>query len=203
MKILLAFGAAALAALSTPALLPSVQGVRQEPAQPDPAEMLKLFAKYTTVGEEHRLLERFIGEWDAQSSMIMGDQRSTTKGSATFRWKVEGRWLESEWRGEMMGMPVVSHGWLGYDKFKMSYVMTCITSLDTAMNEAEGDLTPDGKALVMYGTLDEYLSGEHDKMVKYVYRFVSADEIVFEVHDLPIGEVNTQVMEFRFTRKKG
>jgi hypothetical protein len=55
----------------------------------------------------------------------------------------------------------------------------------------------------MYGTLDEYLSGEHDKMVKYVYRFVSADEIVFEVHDLPIGEVNTQVMEFRFTRKKG
>jgi hypothetical protein len=203
MKILLAFGAAALAALSTPALLPSVQGVRQEPAQPDPAEMLKLFAKYTTVGEEHRLLERFIGEWDAQSSMIMGDQRSTTKGSATFRWKVEGRWLESEWRGEMMGMPVVSHGWLGYDKFKMSYVMTSITSLDTAMNEAEGDLTPDGKALVMYGTLDEYLSGEHDKMVKYVYRFVSADEIVFEVHDLPIGEVNTQVMEFRFTRKKG
>ena len=203
MKILLAFGAAALAALSTPALLPSVQGVRQEPAQPDPAEMLKLFAKYTTVGEEHRLLERFIGEWDAQSSMIMGDQRSTTKGSATFRWKVEGRWLESEWRGEMMGMPVVSHGWLGYDKFKMSYVMTSITSLDTAMNEAEGDLTPDGKALVMYGTLDEYLSGEHDKMVKYVYRFVSADEFVFEVHDLPIGEVNTQVMEFRFTRKKG
>ena len=203
MKILLAFGAAALAALSTPALLTPVQEVRQEPAQPDPAEMMKLFAKYTKVGEEHRLLERFIGEWDAESSMIMGDQRSTTKGSATFRWKVEGRWIESEVRSEMMGFPVVSHGWLGYDRFKMSYVMTSITSFDTAMNEAEGDLTPDGKALVMYGTLDEYLSGEHDKMVKYVYRFVSADEIVFEVHDLPIGEVNTQVMEFRFTRKKG
>jgi hypothetical protein len=203
MKIFVALCAAALAAVSSPALLQPARDVRQEPAQPDPAEMLKLFAKYTTLGEEHRLLERFIGEWDAQSSMIMGDQRSTTKGSATFRWKVEGRWLESEWRGEMMGMPVVSHGWLGYDKFKMSYVMTSITSLDTAMNEAEGDLTPDGKALVMYGTLDEYLSGEHDKMVKYVYRFVSADEIVFEVHDLPIGEVNTQVMEFRFTRKKG
>jgi hypothetical protein len=203
MKILLAFGAAALAAVSTPALLTPVQAVRQEPAQPDPAEMMKLFAKYTTVGEEHRLLERFVGEWDAESSMIMGDQRSTTKGSATFRWKVDGRWLESEVRSEMMGMPVVSHGWLGYDRFKMSYVMTSITSFDTAMNEAEGDLTPDGKALVMYGTLDEYLTGEHDKMVKYVYRFVSADEIVFEVHDLPIGEVNTQVMEFRFTRKKG
>jgi hypothetical protein len=203
MKILLAFGAAALAAISTPVLLTPVQEARQEPARPDPAEMMKLFAKYTTVGEEHRLLERFVGEWDAESSMIMGAERSTTKGSATFRWKVEGRWLESEWRGEMMGIPVVSHGWLGYDRFKMSYVMTNITSFDTAMNEAEGDLTPDGKALVMYGTLDEYLTGEHDKMVKYVYRFVSADEIVFEVHDLPIGEVNTQVLEYRFTRKKG
>jgi hypothetical protein len=39
-------------------------------------------------------------------------------------------------------------------------------------------------------------------MVKNVYRFVDADTIVLEVHDLPIGETNTQVIEFKYTRAK-
>jgi hypothetical protein len=43
----------------------------------------------------------------------------------------------------------------------------------------------------MYGTLDEYLTGEHDKMVKSVWRFVSDDEMRLEVHDLAIGESNS------------
>ena len=53
----------------------------------------------------------------------------------------------------------------------------------------------------MYGTLDEYLTGEHDKMVKTIWRFISKDEMVMEVHDLHIGEKNTQVIEIRYTRK--
>ena len=50
--------------------------------------------------------------------------------------------------------------------------------------------------------LDEYLTGEHDKMVKSVFRFVSEDEMKLEVHDLPIGESNTKVVEITYTRAK-
>ena len=49
-------------------------------------------------------------------------------------------------------------------------------------------------------TLDEYLTGEHDKMVKYVWRFSSKDKMVLEVHDLPIGENNTKVLEISYAR---
>jgi serine/threonine protein kinase len=49
-------------------------------------------------------------------------------------------------------------------------------------------------------TLDEYLTGEVAKMVKYVWRFESADRFVIEVHDLPIGENNTKVFEIVHTR---
>ena len=63
-------------------------------------------------------------------------------------------------------------------------------------------MDPSGKAILSYGTLDEYLTGEHDKMVKYVWRFLSADEMILEVHDLPIGEKGTQVIEIRFKRRK-
>jgi len=164
--------------------------------------LVKRLTQYTTPGAEHRLLERFVGEWEARTSVVMGEQRVASRGTASFAWKEEGRWLESSWSGELAGQQVRAHGWLGYDLFKMSYVWTGITSYDTAMNHAEGDLSRDGRSLVLYGTLDEYLTGEHDKMVKYAYRFVSDDEIVLEVHDLPIGETGAQVMELRFTRKE-
>ena len=168
------------------------------------AEVMKLAAKFTAPGEQHALLGRLIGEWDATIQITMGPNPAPpTKGKATFAWKVDGRWVEGSFSGSMMGMPMTTYSWLGYDNFKQSYVWTAIGSLDTTMTHAEGDLTPDGESLLMYGTLDEYLTGEHDKMVKYAWRFISEDEIVVEVHDLPIGEENTKVIELRYTRAKG
>ena len=38
-------------------------------------------------------------------------------------------------------------------------------------------------------------------MVKYVYRFVSSTEMVLEIHDLPIGLENTQVVEIKFEKR--
>jgi hypothetical protein len=99
-------------------------------------------------------------------------------------------------------MPYEAVSTLGYDNFKQSFVLSTVSSMDTAMHYAEGDLTQGGDALLVYGTLDEYLTGEHDKMVKTVFRFLSDDEMVMEVHDLPIGETNTKVVEFRFTREQ-
>ena len=68
------------------------------------------------------------------------------------------------------------------------------------MRNSQGDMDPGGKAILMYGTLDEYLPGEVGKMVKSVFRFESKDKIILEVHDLPIGENNTKVFEIVYTR---
>ena len=100
-----------------------------------------------------------------------------------------------------MGRAMQSFSIMGYDNFKMSYVVTSVSSMDTAMNRAEGDMDPSGKAMLLYGTLDEYLTGEHDKMVKTVWRFPADDKMIMEIHDLPIGEKNTKVVEIVFTKK--
>lgn len=124
------------------------------------------------------------------------------KGTAEFSWLMPGRWLQNRARGTMMGQQAEFFYLIGYDNFKMSYVTTTVSNFDTAMLRFEGDMTQDGKALISYGTLDEYTTGEHDKMVKSVWRFLDADTIVLEVHDLPIGEVNTKVFEIKYTRAK-
>jgi len=166
-------------------------------------EMMQKAARFTQPGDAHKLLERFVGKWQTQTRFFMGDKPSPPEqGSAEWKWLMPGRWLQSHSQGKFMGQEVEQFYLLGYDNFRMSYVATGITSIDTAMNRFEGDATQDGKSLIAYGTLDEYLTGEHDKMVKYAFRFVDADKIVLEVHDLGIGEQNSKVVEVSYTRSK-
>lgn len=184
-------------------LLPHWRPAAESPAQGS-EQMEAAMAKVAAIvqpGPSHELLGRFLGKWKAELGMSMGGPATTTSGSIEFTWLMEGRWLQSSWSTSMMGMPLISHAWLGYDNFKQSFVTTQVSSMDTAMIRLEGDLDPGGKTLILYGTLDEYLTGEHDKMIKNVWRFLSEKEMILEVHDLPIGEQNTKVFEVRMTRE--
>jgi hypothetical protein len=176
-------------------------------AQGDPAkqmqEEMKKAARFTQPGENHKILERFLGKWDTEVQMFQGSKGMPVgKGTAEFSWLMPGRWLQSHGKVPFGPQTMETFYLLGYDNFKMSFVATGVSSFDTAMNRFEGDMTPDGKALIAYGTIDEYLTGENDKMVRYVWRFIDADKFTLEIHDLPIGEVNTKVLEIAYTRAK-
>ncbi len=177
-----------------------------KPEQPSPDDVAAMWAKaapFLKLGEHHKVLEKFMGKWKMETRFSMfGQTGPPEKGSSETKWLMDGRWLQSKWKSKIMGVPSDGFMIMGYDNFKMSYVFTMVSSADTAMLRAEGDMDPDGKTLLMYGTMDEYLTGEHDKMVKYVWRFESDDKIVMEIHDLPIGEKNTKVFEVVSTRVK-
>jgi hypothetical protein len=180
----------------------AAQSVDPEKAKADMAAMMEKAKRFTQPGEKHQALERFIGTWTTETRFFMaGKPTPAEKGTASTTWLIPGRWLKSESSGTMMGRAWQSFVLLGYDNFKQSYVMTTVSNMDTAMSHAEGDIDPATGALIAYGTIDEYLTGEHDKMVRYVWRFPAANRIVLEVHDLPIGEANTKVVEIAFTRK--
>ncbi len=192
-------------ALALCLVLPALAGAEEAPA-PEQVDMQKMMERVRTLtqpGRQHKELGRFLGEWTTEFKITMaGVDMPADKGTATFSWLMEGRWLKMEGRGTQMGMPAQTFMILGYDNFKMSYVTAGVSSVDTALTTSEGDMDPGGKALITYGTLDEYTTGEHDKMVRYVWRFPTEDKILLEIHDLPIGEKNTKVVEITFDRKK-
>lgn len=163
--------------------------------------MLAKAKKYIEPGKHHKELERFLGKWNIETRVFMGDQAGPPeKGTAEYTWLMPGRWLQGRWNGTFMGRPMEGFSLMGYDNFKQSFVAANVSNFDTAMNYLEGDMDPTGQALISYGTLDEYLTGEHDKMVKYVWRFPAPDKFILEIHDLPIGEKNTKVIEFTYTK---
>jgi hypothetical protein len=166
------------------------------------AEMMANAQRFTQPGEQHQVLRRFVGTWKSATHLVQGDQRGPGEpGTVTCDWLMDGRWLRTEMNGSMMGMPLRTFSLMGYDNFKHSFVTCDVNSMDTALRTSEGDLTQDGRRLITYGTLDEYLTGEHDKMVRYVWRFESDDRIVMEVHDLAIGDSGTQVVEVVMERR--
>ena len=186
-------------------LVSVIRAQDQKPPE-DTAEMAAMMAKAQKVmqpGEHHKALERFIGKWDTETRFFMGGQPTPPeKGTTETSWLMEGRWIQLKSKGTLMGMPFESLMIMGYDNFKKSYVTSFVSSFDTAMVCSEGDMNRDGTALLTYGTLDDYTTGELDKMVKSVWRFESEDKIVWEFHDLPIGETNTKVMDITSTRQK-
>ena len=187
------------AALATAALPMATTQQQQQPSAEEMQKMMEKAKKWTSPGPEHKKLEPLLGKWDVDSRI---GGAPAGKSKAEFSWQLEGRWLKEEVTGQLMAMPYKGFGLLGYDNFKQAYVATWIDGLNTYKLDSQGKFDQTGKTLILYGTMDEYLTGENDKMVKYVYRWKDNDHFNFEIHDLAIGEPNTLVVDMTYVRSK-
>lgn len=175
---------------------------------PSPDELQKQFQRWQATWEPskwHRLFERLIGEWETETSVYMqGPDGPAMKSSGTtkYEWEVPGKWVRYHGTGNMMGQPVEQFGTLGYDNFKQKFVAVFHDSLSTNLLTSEGTLNADGTTLMLWGSMDEPMTGQTDKSVRYDYVFESNDLFSIQVHDLHIGGPKTKVIEIRFTRKK-
>lgn len=152
----------------------------------------------------HARLKEILGSYDVTMKMYMapGQPPMESKGSAEFVWFADGKWLQETWSIEMLGQMVKGIAHLGYDNFKERYVWCKVDSMQTSMQMASGHFDQSGDNMILWGTIDEPMTPEQDKQVKYVYRGFGKDKFTLEVHDMMIGESNTKVLEFEYTRKK-
>jgi hypothetical protein len=198
---LIAFALGVALAVAVPKVAPRLQ--QEPPMSEEMKKMMEMGKQFTEPSEAHKKLADYVGTWSCDWKMSMGTGLAPVGTSkAVTSWLVPGKFIKTEIDGTMMGHPFKSFGFAGYDNFKKAYVRSIIDSQQTAILSAQGKLAQDGKTLIWYGTMDEYLTGENDKMVKYVVRWKDADHFIEEVHDLAIGETNTQVIELAFSRVK-
>lgn len=210
MKVLTLAAALATGALASAAY---VQAKQERFAYPVPKDMEEGMARWVQVNRPsaaHARLRELLGSYDMSMSMRGMDatQPSTeskgtsAKGTSDVTWLVEGKWLLAKSQVDMFGETVATTAILGYDNFKERYVWCTVDSLQTTLNTASGLFDRAGNDLILWGMIDEPMTPEQDKQVKYVYRGFGQDTCTFEVHDMMIGEPDTKVLEFRMTRKK-
>lgn len=161
------------------------------------------YIKMMAPGEKHEVLAYFIGDWTLNVKMFMGGpgtEAAEYPGTATYSWTMGKRFVRQVINGEFMGQPYNSEGFMGYDNFQKHYVSVGIDNISTAVSTLSGVYDKQNKAFVMYGAMDEPMTGEVAKTVKYVMRIKDQNHFVGEMHDPIYGLGDTKVMEIHYTR---
>ncbi|MDK9700273.1 MAG: DUF1579 domain-containing protein [bacterium] len=152
-------------------------------------EMFALWQKYASPSKPHESFKKLEGDWKAEMKMFMGPDAPPQQSSSVCSYEsvMEGRFLQFHYTGKMMDMPYEGIGYLGYDNFKQKYNLFWIDNMTTAIIIAYGEASADGKTITLMGKMDEPTTGEKDKDVKYVYKFIDDNHHTFEIWDLLPG----------------
>jgi hypothetical protein len=168
----------------------------------DKAAMEKWMAA-ATPGTPHKNLATMAGTWDTtvKSWMKPGAPPMESSGTSEQKMVLDGRFLEQQFSGNMMGQPFHGLGYNGYDNVKKKYVATWMDSMGTMVMIMEGTADPTGKVVTYTGTFDDVVTGKPAK-VKSVMTTVDPDHLTFEMWGPdPAGKVY-KTMEMHYTRKK-
>jgi Protein of unknown function (DUF1579) len=178
----------------------SMSGDKKMPSQ---EEMMARWKASMTPGDMHKKLEIFVGSWNTEVKVWMNGHNSmpaVSKGTARYSLIYGGRYLKQEFKGEMMGRPYAGLGYTAYDNMKKKYTGTWIDNMGTSISTMEGTLDDGETTLTLTGKMDEPMTGEMNRDVKYVLHIIDKNKHVFEAYDDAMGAEPT--MQITYTRKK-
>ena len=204
MVALAAVGAGSMVAFTQPPKDPPKQPDAKPAHQmtPDMAEMMKALEASATPGPNHKLLERWVGRWDTTMKVMMpGAPAMESRGTAEFSWLMEGRWLQEKMTGDMMGHPMQGFSITGYDNFNKCFVSTWVDNHTTMMVHSSGSMDRSGKVLTMFGKMDEPMTGEHNKTVRFQTTIIDEDTHRLNIDEVQYGQPFT-VLEITYKRAK-
>lgn len=189
-KILLFLPLAAVLAVFVARPLFSEEGAA--PAMPDSMKP----------GPENAALAKLAGKYDVAGKFWMqpGADPIDSKGTATFTSIMDGRFVQQDYEGEMMGMGYRGMGILGYDRLLKRYSEHWIDNLSTSPTYLTGTSADGGKTIEFSGKMPDPESGG-EVATRWVHTHKSDDQFVFEMY---VGEKGKEakIMELTYTRKK-
>jgi hypothetical protein len=154
-------------------------------------------------GPEHKVLAKLAGKWNASVKSWFGPgEPKETKGILTRKMIMNGLYLQENFKGDFLGMPLQGQGVMGYDINKKKYVMAWIDNFGTGISLNQGSYDPDAKTLTFMGEENNPMMGGKMK-TRDVLKIVSADEQFFEMFRTPLSTGKEfKVMEIAYTRIK-
>lgn len=181
------------------------QGKGSKSSMPSQEEMMKRWQEAATPGEGHKVLEALVGTWETSASTWMeGPDKppSVTTGKAESRWVLDGRFVQQDFSGEMMGQPMSGIGLTGYDNFKKKYVGFWIDNTSTAIYTMEGTIDKAGHVITLYGVSDDPMTGQKNKKVKYVTTIVDENHHTFDIFDVDQKGKARKVVSISYARSE-
>ena len=170
----------------------------------DSATAMKTMMEAGTPGPQHAMLAKANGNWTAETTMWMspGAPPVTAKSSATNKMLFDGRFQQTTFKGDFMGMPYEGTSINGYDNVKKVFFTTWIDNMSTFPMNMEGTWDEASKTINYKGKMICPGNGKECEM-REVYKFVDDNTHVMEMYgpDMQTGK-EYKNMEIKFTRNK-
>ncbi|MFZ2446848.1 MAG: DUF1579 domain-containing protein [Syntrophobacteraceae bacterium] len=154
----------------------------------DMQAIMEVYKKLAVPGEPHKLLAGRTGSWSTRNRYWTEPDKPPVEsaGACERKMLLDGRYLQEEFTGEMMGGPFAGIGITGYDNQSGKYVMAWIDSLSTGIYFFEGSAGADGRSIMMESHMNDPVKGP------MTWRGV-----------IKLVDDNTEVFDMRATDKNG
>lgn len=183
-------------------LLASIASAKKAEKQMDPQAMMETYKKLATPGEPHKQFASLAGSWMTQSKEWMepGKPPMESTGSVEMKMLLDGRFLQQEFSGNMMGQPYSGVGITAYDNLRKRYVSTWMDTMSTGIFTMEGTASADGKTITLKGNHVEPGGGQMTH--RAVWKLVDNNTQTFDMYGAHHGGKETKMMEIVYTRKQ-
>jgi len=174
---------------------------KKQEAKMDQQAMMDTYAKLATPGEPHKLFAGLAGSWTTKTKSWMepGKPPMESTGSAELKMLLDGRFLQQEFTGEMMGQPFSGVGINAYDNLRKRYVTSWIDTMGTGIFMMEGTASADGKTITMRGQHAELGGGQMTH--RAVWKIVDNNTQTFDMYGTHHHGKEMKMMEIAYTRK--
>jgi len=170
--------------------------------QTDPQAMMETYKKLATPGEPHKLFASLVGSWTTRTKEWMEPDKPPMEstGSAEMKMLLDGRFLQQQLTGDMMGQRYSGVGISAYDNLRKRYVTAWIDTMGTGIFMMEGTASADGKTITLKGQHAELGGGQMTH--RAVWKIVDSNTQTFDMYGTHGHDKETKMMEITYTRKQ-
>jgi hypothetical protein len=168
---------------------------------PSDAAAQEAYMKAATPGENHKILGNYVGDWTFTNKMWMAPGQPPVESGGTIHaeWILGGRYVQSVYKGNMMGMPFEGHGTDGYDNVAGKYVSSWVDNMGTGIMTSSGTCDAN-KVCTQSGDMLDPATGQKVTM-RSVISWVSDTSFKLEMYVKDASGNEMKMMEMVGTKK--
>ena len=168
------------------------------------AEEMAAMVKAGTPGKEHEMLAKCAGTFDAEVITKMSPEapEMKSKGKEKSEMVLDGRYLKTDFTGDMGGMQYAGTGLAGYDNVKKKWVSTWADSMSTGIMLSEGTADASGKTITYNGEFACPVENGKMKKFRQVMKLIDDDHHEFEMYMPDKSGKEYRGLHIKYTRAK-
>lgn len=164
--------------------------------------MMEAFAKASTPGEEHKLLQQYVGKWThvVKWWMKADAKPETSNGTTEITSIMGGRFIKQDVSGTSMGQPFQGMGLVGYDNIQKHFSTIWIDNMMTGMMIGSGTLDKAKNAIVDSGSASCPMSPTGKREYRAVWSLPEKNSFKYEMYTTGEDGKEFKAMEIVYTK---